>query len=154
MPATPNLDTVIVEPDRGRALVIWRTSLALGRKLSAPEVVLDVARQAGFPDGMVDAGDGSVVIAFYNPEPVFEGRAIRFDLRNGVVLEEWTTRRSPRVTCPLLVEIDGNVRLVLTTATEGMSEEQREKCPNAGDLFWAATTCPTIAAEFVRIRDE
>jgi hypothetical protein len=32
---TTRLDTVIVEPDRNRILVIWRASVPLGRKLRA-----------------------------------------------------------------------------------------------------------------------
>jgi sugar lactone lactonase YvrE len=132
---------------------VARYSLDLaGRKVSAPEVVLDVSRQDGFPDGMVDAGDGTVVIAFYNPAAVPEGRAVRFDLRSGKVIEEWTTPGSPRVTCPLLVGRDGAVRLVLTTATEGMPADQRAKCPNAGNLFWADTGfVSTSAGQIVRM---
>jgi sugar lactone lactonase YvrE len=96
---------------------------------------------------MVDAGDGTVIIAFYNPAPVEVGRAIRFDLHTGEATEEWTTPGSPRVTCPLLVERDGQVRLVLTTATEGMPDRDRRRCPAAGDLFWAETklTLKTVA---------
>jgi sugar lactone lactonase YvrE len=101
---------------------------------------------------MIDAGDGSVIIAFYNPAPVSDGRAILFELRTGAAIEEWTTPSSPRVTCPLLIERDGRVRLVLTTATEGMPEQQRADCPHAGDLFWAQTGFVSIpAAEVVRL---
>jgi sugar lactone lactonase YvrE len=122
------------------------------RSVSAPEIVLDVSSQDGFPDGMVDAGGGSVVIAFYNPAPVSEGRAIRFDLNTGSVIEEWITPCSPRVTCPLLVERDGKARLILTTATEGMPADQRVKCPNAGDLFWAEAPATSVpAASMVRL---
>jgi sugar lactone lactonase YvrE len=122
------------------------------RAVSAPEVVVDVSRHAGFPDGMVDAGNASVIIAFYNPAPANQGRALRFDLRTGSAVEEWTTPGSPRVTCPLLVERDGKVRLILTTATEGMPAEQRSACPNAGDLFWADTDLVTVPpADFVRL---
>ena len=42
------------------------------------------------------SGEGSVVIAFYNPAPVSEGRAIRFRLRTGEVLEEWATPAWPQ----------------------------------------------------------
>lgn len=35
VPATPKLDTFIVEPSLGRVLAIWRTSLPLGRKIHA-----------------------------------------------------------------------------------------------------------------------
>lgn len=122
------------------------------RSVSAPEIVLDVSSHDGFPDGMVDAAGGSVVIAFYNPAPVSEGRAIRFDLKSGAVIEEWTTPGSTRVTCPLLVERDGKARLILTTATEGMPADQRAACPNAGDLFWAEAMATSVpAATLVRL---
>jgi sugar lactone lactonase YvrE len=122
------------------------------RRMSAPKVVLDVSRTDGFPDGMIDAGGGTVIIAFYNPAAVPAGRAVRFDLRTGEAVEEWTTPGSPRVTCPLLVEHGGQVRLVLTTATEGMPAEQRAQCPHAGDLFWAETGLAAApAGEVVRL---
>ena len=101
---------------------------------------------------MVDAGDGTVIVAFYNPEPAAEGRAVRFDFKSGAAIEQWTTPGSPRVTCPLLVEFDGNVRLVLTTATEGMPDEMRKNCPNAGNLFLATTRFDQVpTAEVVRL---
>ena len=121
-----------------RTVVRYRLDLQ-NRQVSEPRVVLDLAGELGFPDGMVDAGHGTAIIAFYNPEPAAQGRAVRFELRNGRAIEEWTTPGSPRVTCPLLIERDGRVRLVLTTATEGMADDMRVQCPNAGDLFWAET---------------
>jgi sugar lactone lactonase YvrE len=146
-------DLILYDIDTPKKNVVrYRLDLA-GRKVSAPEGVLDVSSAEGFPDGMVDAGDGSVIIAFYNPTPVAEGRAIRFDLKTGRVAEEWTTPGSPRVTCPLLVERDGRARLVLTTATEGMPADQQARCPNAGDLFWAeATGLNPPRGEVVRLR--
>jgi hypothetical protein len=35
VPATPRLDTLIVEPDLGRVLAVWRAAVPLGRKLHA-----------------------------------------------------------------------------------------------------------------------
>jgi len=132
-------------------VVRYRLDVA-ARRVSAPEVVLDVSHHDGFPDGMVDGGGGSVVIAFYNPAAAREGHAVRFDLRTATAIEEWTTPGSPRVTCPLLVELGGKVRLVVTTATEGMPADQRAACPNAGDLFSAETAIASAPpAEFVRL---
>jgi sugar lactone lactonase YvrE len=93
---------------------------------------------------MVDGGDGTVIIAFYNPAAVINGRAMRFDLNSKTAIEEWITPGSPRVTCPLLMEQDGSVRLMLTTATEGMPEEQRRNCTGAGDLFVAETSLADV----------
>ncbi len=121
-------------------------------RIGEPHVVLDLRNQHGFPDGMVDGGNGTVIIAFYNPAEVADGRAIRCDLKSGTVLEEWIVPGSPRVTCPLLIERDGRVHLVLTTATEGMPEQQRQMCPAAGDLFRAETSLTGVpTAEVVAL---
>jgi sugar lactone lactonase YvrE len=126
-----------------RNVVRYRLDVAT-RSVNTPEVVLDVSHHDGFPDGMVDGGDGTVIVAVYNPAPVSDGRAIRFDLKTGHTVEEWTTPGSPRVTCPCLLQREGRVELVLTTATEGMPADQRAKAPNAGDLFIAETGIKTL----------
>jgi sugar lactone lactonase YvrE len=134
-----------------RKVVRYRLDVA-GRAATPDGVAIDLAGQVGFPDGMCDCGDGTVVIAFYNPDFAEAGRAIRFDLASGKAVEEWTTPGSPRVTCPLLVRRPDGVKLVLTTATEGMPAEMRAKCPNAGCLFIADTrleSCPD--PELVRL---
>jgi sugar lactone lactonase YvrE len=121
------------------------------RTLTADGVAVDLRGEAAFPDGMVDAGDGTVIVAFYNPAVVPAGRAGRYRLDTGELVEEWTTPGSPRVTCPLLVE-SGGVKLLLTTATEGMPAADRERCPNAGCLFLADTRLTTVpTAEVVRL---
>ena len=132
---------------------VVRYRLEVAARTAAPDgVAVDVADQVGFPDGMCDCGDGTVIIAFYNPDFATAGRAVRFDLATGKSIEEWTTPGSPRVTCPLLVKRPDGVKLILTTATEGMPAEMRAKCPNAGCLFIAETqfaTCPE--PELVRL---
>jgi len=143
---------VLFDIDTPRKNVLrYRLDVA-GRGLSDQREVLDVREQVGFPDGMFAAGDGSVIIAFYNPEPVSHGRAVRFDLHTGEAIEVWTTPGSPRVTCPLLFERNSRVHLVLTTATEGMPAAMRQACPNAGNLFWAETSFTSLPpSEFVRL---
>ncbi|HKA07454.1 MAG TPA: SMP-30/gluconolactonase/LRE family protein [Gemmataceae bacterium] len=143
---------ILFDIDTPRKNVVrYRLDVA-GRGLLDQCEVLDVREQPGFPDGMVAAGDDSVIIAFYNPEPVSHGRAVHFDLHTGEAIEEWTTHGSPRVTCPLLVERDGRIRLVLTTATEGMPASMRQACPNAGNLFWAETSIASLPpSELVRL---
>ena len=127
-----------------RKVARYRLDIA-GRKATPDGVAIDVANQTGFPDGMCDCGDGTVIIAFYNPDFAAAGKAIRFSLSTGEAIEEWTTPGSPRVTCPLLVKRPDGVKLILTTATEGMPADMRAKCPNAGCLFIADTdlaSCP------------
>jgi sugar lactone lactonase YvrE len=127
-----------------RSVVRYRSEVG-SRVAKFDGVALDLRDQPGFPDGMCGCGDGTAVIAFYNPEPVAAGRAVRFDLTSGRMIEEWTTPGSPRVTCPLLVKRPDGVKLILTTATEGMPSDIRTTCPEAGNLFIADTNladCP------------
>jgi sugar lactone lactonase YvrE len=116
------------------------------RELHEDGIALDLRSRNDFPDGMVDGGDGTVIIAFYNPHHVEAGRAVRYDLESGHAIEEWLTPQSPRVTCPMLFEEAGRVRLLLTTADEGMPSELREKCPNAGCIFVVDTTMTALPA--------
>ena len=129
--------------------VVSRYRLDLGgRSLAEDGMAVDLRSVDGFPDGMVDAGDGSVIIAMYNPGPGPDGRAYRYDLGSGQRLDEWIVPGSPRVTCPLLVEQAGSVQLVLTTAVEGMPAEIRRHCPHAGDLFVAETAVTAVPATY------
>lgn len=117
---------------------VMRYRLDLGGRVAVPDgVALDLRGEPGFPDGMRDGGEGTAVVAFYNPDPVPAGRAVRFDLTTGQAVAEWRTAGSPRVTCPCFVDRPDGVKLVLTTATEGMPEEQEDDCPEAGSLFVA-----------------
>lgn len=105
-------------------------------RLSPPEIVVDLRKGDVFPDGMIATPDGaSVIIAFYNPADATFGEAKQFSLATGEVEAVWRTEKSPRVTCPQLVERDGQIKLVLTTADEGMSPEQQAMHTNAGALF-------------------
>lgn len=133
-----------------RQVVRYRLDLQQ-RKLAPDNYALRLGTVPGFPDGMIGCGDGSAIIAFYNPEPVDEGLAIRFSLDTNEMIEQWTTPGSPRVTCPLLVQREGKVRIVLTTAVEGMSTAIRKQCPDAGFLFIGETTIAKIPrGEIVR----
>lgn len=134
-----------------RTVARYRSEVGL-RTVQPDGVALDLHNQAGSPDGMCDCGDGTVIVAFYNPDAVPVGRAVRFSLATGEAVEEWTTPGSPRVTCPLLVRRPDGVKLILTTATEGMPAGVRDMCHTAGNLFIADTTlsdCPS--PEFVRL---
>jgi sugar lactone lactonase YvrE len=124
--------------------VVTRYRLDLDRRsLTEMGVAVDLRAVDGFPDGMVDAGAGTAIIAMYNPAAALDGRAYRYDLGTGERVGEWLIPGSPRVTCPLLVDKDGGVQLVLTTAVEGMPAEQRRDCPHAGELFIADTALAT-----------
>jgi sugar lactone lactonase YvrE len=140
-----DIDTPTRQVVRYRLDVVARTATPEG-------TALDLGKETGFPDGMCDCGDGTVIVAFYNPDFAAGGRAVRFNLTTGEVIEEWTTPGSPRVTCPLLAKRPEGVKLILTTAAEGMPTEMRAKCPTAGCVFVADTQladCP--APEVVRL---
>jgi sugar lactone lactonase YvrE len=122
------------------------------RVLHSDGMAVDLHASDGLPDGMVKADDRSAIIALYNPDGRGPGHAYRYDLETGKALEAWTTPGSPRVTCPLLVQREAGVRLVLTSAVEGMPADQRRQCPNAGDLFIAETTLPQVPrADLLRL---
>jgi len=108
--------------------------------LSEPRVVVDLRDGDVFPDGMVLTPDGQdVIVAIYNPNDAPFGEARQYDLGSGELVAVWRTEQSTQVTCPLLIEHEGSVKLVLTTAVEHMSPERRKHNPNAGCLFIADT---------------
>jgi len=109
------------------------------REIIGEERAVDLSGIAGFPDGMIDAGDGSAIVAIYNPAMVNEGRVIRVELHSGEIIEEWRVPGSPRVTCPLLIEQDGRVDLIVTTCDEGMPPEIRAQNPQVGALLRGPT---------------
>lgn len=121
-----------------RIVTRYRLDVA-ARKIVPAGVALDLKSESAFPDGMCAAGVSSVIVAFYDPARRTHGRAVRYDLRTGAAMEEWTTPAAPRVTCPLLVKRPDGVKLILTTATEGMEPADFATAPNSGNLFLAAT---------------
>ena len=107
-----------------------------GDTLSEPRVVLDLRGVKDVPDGMVATPDGqSVIIAFYNPNDAPHGEAREYSLSTGEVKCVWKTDLAPQVTCPLLIEHNKSVKLILTTAVEHMPPEKFERHPNSGCLF-------------------
>ena len=69
-----------------RNVVRYRLDVA-ARTATPDGTALDLSSEPGFPDGMCDCGDGTVIVAFYNPDPVEAGRAVRYDLKTGAALE-------------------------------------------------------------------
>ncbi len=122
-----------------KRLVAYPFDLAAGT-LGSPSTLLDLTDQPDFPDGMILTPDqGSVIISFYHPGEVSDGQTRQYHLADGRLEHTWLTAGSPRATCPQLIEHDGRIRLVITTADEGMSAALREIAPRAGCLFIAET---------------
>ncbi len=102
--------------------------------------VVDLTDGDVYPDGMIVTPDEkSLIVAIFNPHDATEGEARQYGIASGELEAVWKTPGSPRVTCPQLVEHEGKIKLVLTTADEGMDSELRAKNTNAGCLFIAET---------------
>lgn len=122
-----------------KQVIAWQLDLEAGQ-ITDPRVVVDMTEGDVFPDGMIMTPDGQgLIIAFYDPRDSDHGEARWYDIATGAVQTIWRCPKSPRVTCPQLIEQGGKIRLVLTTADEGMPAEMRNKAVNAGCLFVAET---------------
>jgi sugar lactone lactonase YvrE len=121
-----------------RTVVQYDLDVAAGA-LGEPRVVIDLREEPALPDGMIMTPDQrSVVIAMYDPRDSAQGEARQYDLL-GQLQAIWRVPGSPRVTCPQWVPWQGTVRLVLTTAIEHMTADQRQQHAAAGCLFQAET---------------
>jgi len=110
------------------------------RKILKQSLLVPPDRLPSIPDGLRTCPDAStIVVAFYNPDEVADGVAQQIRLSDGAVLTEWLLPGSPRVTCPEFTLVDGQVRVVFTTAVEGMPEATLRIAPHAGTIFWANT---------------
>lgn len=125
---------------------ITRCSLNIAEATVGPlEVVVDLTAESVFPDGMLLTPDHkSLIVALYDPGDPAAGAARQYSVSTGELEAVWACPGSPRVTCPQLIERNGQVCLVLTSAVEHMPAEQLTKHPNAGCLFIGATSFASI----------
>ncbi len=132
--------TRLLDIDTPTKMVVEYTLDLENQRLGDPRTVVDLQEVDAYPDGMVITPDEkSVIIAMYNPNDVEAGEARQHSLSTGELEAVWKTPGSPRVTCPLLTEIAGEVVLLLTTAVEHMSAEEQGRHPDAGCLFQGGT---------------
>ncbi len=109
--------------------------------VSEAEIVVDLREGSVFPDGMILTPDQrSLIVALYDPGDPDAGEAHQYSLEDGSLQTIWRCPGSPRVTCPQLIEHNGRIQLLLTTAVEHMPEDQQRRHPNAGCLFIAETS--------------
>lgn len=122
-----------------KTVMRYDIDVANGTATQHSQPVVDLRDGSVFPDGMIATPDGNgVIIAFYNPADVDCGEARQYSL-DGQLQAVWKTDRSPRVTCPQLVRRPDGVKLILTTADEGLTPEQQRRHTHAGCLFMADT---------------
>jgi len=117
----------------------------LSGKVGALKIVVDLTAEEIFPDGMILTPDHkSLIVAMYDPGDPKYGVARQYRIADGQLEVIWTCPGSPQVTCPQLVEHEGRVCLLLTTAVEHMSAERLLQHPNAGCLFIGDTSFLSI----------
>lgn len=145
-------DFLVYDIDTPRKCVERYYLDSLKRELVPNGTAIDLTGESALPDGLADCGDGSAIVAFYNPHRGGLGLARRYRLDTGKPVEEWVLPGSPRVTCPLLFNAKDRTVVIFTTATEGMSDEMRKTSPNAGSLFMAEPKVPAYpTADVVRL---
>ena len=124
----------------------YRLDSSLNR-VGGASLVVAPDRLPALPDGLRPTAEGeSVVVAFFNPGRTSDGVAQEIALDTGAVRSEWKIPGSPRVTCPELIEWNGQVKVLFTTAVEGMDEETRRAAPGAGCLYIADTPFHRVPA--------
>jgi len=122
-----------------KQVLAWQLDLAAGT-IRQPRVVVDLTQEPVSPDGMIMTPDHRhLIVAIYDPRESAWGEARLYEISSGQLLQVWRCAGSPRVTCPQLIERQGRIQLLLTTADEGMSPELRARSPHAGCLFIADT---------------
>jgi sugar lactone lactonase YvrE len=135
----------LIDIDSMPKAITWYRFTPEFRELLTRRPLVPPASLPAFPDGLRASPDGqSIVVAFYNPDAADAGIARELRLTDGVVLTEWKLPGSPRVTCPELVELDGNIKVLFTTAVEGMPAKAQRNAPHAGAFFCAATPFSTL----------
>ena len=120
-----------------RQVVAYSLDLA-SASLGPAEVLIDFAGDPALPDGAILTPDGSgLIVAMFRPEVAACGETRWYDLDSGELRCTWQSAGSPQNTCPALVRVGGRLKLLITTAVENMTAEDRQQCPNAGQLFIA-----------------
>ncbi len=115
--------------------------------ISNQRMVVDLREEKYVPDGMIQTPCGkSLVVAMYNPTDVPHGEARQYSIATGEVEAVWRCARAPQVTCPQLVMMDGQVKLVLTSAVEHMNAERLAVHCDSGSLFVGETTFDQLGA--------
>lgn len=117
-----------------------------GGTLTNRRVVVDVNHEGVVPDGMILAPDRKhIIVSMYNPDEAPFGETRQYRISDGQLVHTWQLPGAPQCTCPQLVQREGKVYLVMTTAVEHMSAERQAGAANSGFLFWAPTAFSATA---------
>jgi sugar lactone lactonase YvrE len=140
-----NGETILIDIDSIPRTISRYTLNAARTQILHTSLITPPTSLPSIPDGLRPTPDGkSIIVAFFNPEPVSDGLAQQIRLADGAVECEWVIPGSPRVTCPEFVQINHKVKLLFTTAIEGMTPAIRALAPHAGKLFIADTNFETV----------
>ena len=108
--------------------------------IGEPTTIVDLGDEPAVPDGMTVTPDGrGLIVAIFKTEPAAAGETRCYDIATGEVTDVWRTPQSPQNTCPRLVRVKDDVKLIITTAVENMTPEVLAGCPQAGLLFIGET---------------
>jgi len=120
---------------------IVRYSLNLVTAALGPaETILDLTDDPAVPDGAILTPDGKgLIVAMFRPEVAAHGETRWYDLDSGDLQCVWQTPGSPQNTCPALVPVGDQLKLLITTAVENLDAEGQSQCPNAGRIFLGET---------------
>lgn len=130
----------LVDIDSPTKKVVGYSLDIVAGKLGEARTLVDLTAGESVPDGAILTPDGnSIIISMYNPNEAPHGETRQYSLSTGELEVVWQTPGSPQNTCPNLVEMNGKVHLVITTAVEHMSAERQAGAPNAGCLFIGET---------------
>ncbi len=120
-----------------RKIVTYRIDIDTG-SLENEDVLVDLTDDEAVPDGAILTPEGKgIIVSMFLPKAANVGQTRLYDIESGELKCVWETAHSPQNTCPAIVPHNGELKLVITTARENMSDEDFAKCPNAGRLFIA-----------------
>lgn len=131
-----------------RKVVRYQINTELGI-IESERVLVDLSAVSGVPDGMTSTPDGkSIIVSLYNPDPAPFGRTLQISIESGDIEKTWTTLDSPQATCPQLIQWNGRLWMIITTAVEYMPRERQNDSKNAGGLFIVDLDLPLDAASY------
>ncbi len=107
------------------------------------KVIIEVPDSLGYPDGMTIDSEGKLWIAFWSGYGVY-----RYNPETGILMQKIDVPAKNVTSCAFggkYLDV-----LFITTARQGMSEEEMLRMPDAGKLFKVKTGIKGIKANFIK----